>query len=649
MSRLNRQLPLHLLLALLLPMSAVTAHAKNISVQTTPSQTEMPGDKTNFFAANDLWHQYENTPGFQEALDEIGISYKNLINPQYASVYNASDVNNPLFWLSRTLRIYGQSEQGRYEIPVSELHEVGRNRTTSHARNNYFLTHVWGKKGESVTLRPGPIPENVLCSAAIDPNYDDLGAPTNIVNLQGEKNSTYTFSQDALLTLGCMDQTKTMANVDKSIVVEVVNGGTWHPLFIFGLNSRQEWRDQAITPTPSGYNFLFDGRARLVAPAAKAKASVNNNILQTLRDSLLRTITYDKLNGLDGSTWLHQPSRGLLFATYNSCCWATGGQGLTGIGFSNTIPQKSEWGEWHEYGHHYQLGWSWSGLTEITVNLYSLAACYTTLGDTDVKNCHTSSGLTGFIWDQQAIGTLLTSGKTWNFDTEDVFRRASLFGEIMTSWPQLFPQLGKAYREVNQADPASVDSSQEKIDWFVTNTSRIAGYNLLKYYQQWGVKYSQNAVNAVTALNLPQPNKVSKTYTASLKSSQPATLTIKPTENNYNVAFVTNAPKAGPTTLIWAEKGESSLYAQVVDDRNRAFIVKLRATTSHGSCSGYYTMNSAASCVSGDDTYLKVSWHPEDNLLLPQGSFKGVSHLIAQDWHNAEWTANVNINLEITK
>jgi len=86
-----------------------------------------------------------------------------------------------------------------------------------------------------------------------------------------------------------------------------------------------------------------------------------------------------------------------------------------------------------------------------------------------------------------------------------------------------------------------------------------------------------------------------------------------------------------------------------VDDRNRAFIVKLRATTSHGSCSGYYTMNSAASCVSGDDTYLKVSWHPEDNPLLPQGSYKGVSHLIAQDWHNTEWTANVNIDLLITK
>jgi len=643
---LNRQ-P-HLLIALLLSTSVVTVHAKDISVQTPLSQAKISGDKTNSLTSNDLWPKYENSPGFQEALDELGISYDNLINPQYASVYNASDVNNPLFWLSRTLRTYGQSEQGRYEIPVTEVHANGRNRTTSHGRNSYFLTHVWGKKGESVTLRPDYIPENVQCSAAIDPNYDDLGAPTNTVNLKGEQVNTYTFSQDALLILGCQDQTTTMTNVDKSVGIEVINGGKRHPLFIFGLNSRQEWSEQAINSTPSGYTFFFDGRTRLVAPNSKAKAAVNSNILQTLRESLLRTITYDKLNGLDGSTWLHQPSRGLLFATYNSCCWANGGQGLTGIGFSNTIPQKSEWGDWHEYGHHSQLGWSWGGLTEVTVNLYSLAACYTTRGDVDIKNCHTNAGLTGFIWDQQAIGTLLNSGKRWNFESENGFRRATLFGELMTSWPQLFPQLGKAYREVNQTNPASVDSSQEKIDWFVANTSRIVGHNLLNYFQQWGVTYSPNAVNAVTALSLPQPNKVSKTYTASLKGNQPASLIIEPVEQNYNVAFVTNTPKAGPTTLVWAEKGESPIYAQVMDDRNRAFIVKLRATTSHGGC-GLYTINSAASCSSGDNAYLTVSWHAEDNPLLPQGSYKGVSHLIAQDWHKTEWTANVNIDLSITK
>jgi len=633
MFNLKRHLLPHLLYALILSISAFTAHAESISVQTSP---------------NDLWQQYENNPGFNEALDELGITYENLINPQYSSDYNVSDINAPLFWLSRTLTIYSQAAQGYYKIPVTEVHAAGRDRTTSHGRNSYFLTHIWGQKGESVTLRPDHIPENVLCSAAIDPNYDDLGAPINIIDLKAGQNNTYTFSQNALLILGCQDQTKKMSNVDRYIGIDIVKGGTWHPLFIFGLNSRKEWSKQATTPTPSGYQFFFDGRTRLVAPAAKANASVESNILQTLRESLLRTITYDKLNGLDGSTWLHEPSRGLLFATYNSCCWANGGQGLTGIGFDNFIPQKSSWGEWHEYGHHYQLGWSWNGLTEITVNLYSLAACYTTQGDVDIKKCHTNSGLEGFSWDQQAVGSLLSSGQTWHFNSENQFRRATLFGELMTSWPQLYPQLGKAYREANQTDPTSVDSSQEKLDWFVTHTSQIAGYNLLNYFQQWGVMYSDSAVNAVTALKLPQPNKVTKTYATALKDNQPASLTVESEEKNYNIAFVTNTPESGPTSLVWSEKGESSLYAQVMDNRNRAFIIKLRGRTSHGGCSSY-TLNSAATCASGDNTFLTVTWHVEDNPLLPKGSYTGVLHLIALDWHNKEWTANVNIDLSITK
>ena len=45
----------------------------------------------------------------------------------------------------------------------------------------------------------------------------------------------------------------------------------------------------------------------------------------------------------------------------------------------------------------------------------------TTLGDTDFKNCHSNEGFYGFGWDQQAVGTLLKSGHTWNFAKEDLF------------------------------------------------------------------------------------------------------------------------------------------------------------------------------------------------------------------------------------
>lgn len=595
-----------------------------------------------------MWQKYADNPGFQEALDELGINYNNLINPAYASTYDAKNVNNPLFWLYRTFTIYGDAEQGSYNIPVTEVHADGRARTTSDGRNSYFLTHSWGKKDERITLRSGDIPPNVSCYAAIDPYYEDLGSPINSHSLSANSETTYTFSQNGLLVLGCMDKTKKMENVDKLISVDIVSGGTYHPLFIFGLNSQAEWNSQARATTPSGYHFMFDGRVRYVASHEIAKNTANNTLLQTLRQSLLRTITYDKLNGLDGSDWLNQPSRGLFFVTYQNCCWADVSQGLTGIGFAKTIPETPTWGDWHEYGHHYQMGWSWGGLTEITVNLYSLAACYTTLGDTDVKNCHTNSGLKGFTWDQQSVGTLLNNAQTWDFNKENQFRRATFFAELMTSWPELYPALGKAYRKVNQENPTLVNTSQKKIDWFTLNASKIAGVNLNPYFQQWNIPLSAEASTAIDALKLPQPPKMTQTFTTGLTESTPAELKIPYEGDRKNIAFITNAAKAGPTSLVWTGKRDTAVYAQVADSRNRVFIVKLRGKTSHGSCANF-AINAAVNCAVGNSAFMNVSYKAEDNPLLPEGSYTGVLHLIARDWYHPDWTANVNVDLSIHK
>lgn len=103
---------------------------------------------------------------------------------------------------------------------------------------------------------------------------------------------------------------------------------------------------------------LMAGHASLQVRQLR-KNSATKNIEQTLRQSLLRTITYDKVDGLDGSSWLHQPSRGLLFVSYQSCCWANSGQGLIGVGGDSSIPETPSWLDWHEYGHQFQMGWSW--------------------------------------------------------------------------------------------------------------------------------------------------------------------------------------------------------------------------------------------------------------------------------------------------
>lgn len=216
------------------------------------------------------WEDWQDNQGFNEALEELGMNYNNVINPVYTSEYDTRNVNSPLFWLNRTLTIYRDSEQGHYQIPVSEVHADGRARTAGKGRHSYFLTHTWGKKDESVTLRLGDVPQNVFCSASIDPNYEHLVGPIDTVVLNANGETTYTFSQDALLVVGCQDQTKKMENVDQFVSVDVIEGGTYHPLFIFGLHDKAEWKRQAEAATPSGYHLcLMDGYALLPIKALR--------------------------------------------------------------------------------------------------------------------------------------------------------------------------------------------------------------------------------------------------------------------------------------------------------------------------------------------------------------------------------------------
>ncbi|WP_071888985.1 M60 family metallopeptidase [Enterobacter cloacae] len=209
-----------------------------------------------------------------------------------------------------------------------------------------------------------------------------------------------------------------------------------HPLFVFGLNTKEEWKALSQQSTPTGQTLLFDGRSRYVVNNSTAKASQNTNVLQMLREQLSYVMDYDKVNGLDGSSYLHQPLRGLNFGIFNSCCWSQGGAGRIGIGFGNSLPTETSWGHWHEYGHQNQMTWAWNGLTEVTNNIMSLSAFRLLRGEVTDKSCHENLYYNNFSWDQQAVGSFLNSGETHQFDTDtDVFRKLMMFAQLKHRGP----------------------------------------------------------------------------------------------------------------------------------------------------------------------------------------------------------------------
>ncbi|HEO9045275.1 TPA: hypothetical protein QIF36_003465 [Enterobacter kobei] len=598
------------------------------------------------------WERWQDNQAFNEALDELGMSYQLLSEDPQKTLSRSADPTDVLYWQKRTMQIYGDADKNIYYIPAVEDHDEARARTGFTGRNAYFNTYYYGEQGDTFTLTTTSQPDDVVCYAGLENQYSGTISTKYQVQLNANHSTEYTLSENGLMLLACWDKSGTYSHMDTLVRVDVTSTtAKKHPLFVFGLNTKEEWKALSQQSTPTGQTLLFDGRSRYVVNNSTAKASLNTNVLQMLREQLSYVMDYDRVNRLDGSSYLHQPLRGLNFGIFNSCCWSQGGAGRIGIGFGNSLPTETSWGHWHEYGHQNQMTWAWDGLTEVTNNIMSVSACRVLRGEVTDKSCHENLYYNNFSWDQQAVGSFLNSGETHQFDTDnDVFRKLMMFTQLKTSWPDLFAYIGKAYRETyNEGKGKSlVATNQQKIDFFVINASKAAGHDLREFFTRWGLGYSADADSQIAALKLPQPNKVTKTFTSSLNGSSPITIEVPAEDNTVNIAFVTNTPKAGPTSLVWVEDGETPLYAQVVDSRNRSFIVKLRGQNSHGGCN-IHSVNTAVNCNSGTSAYLRVAYKAEDNPHLPQGSYTGVLHLIARDWHNTGWTANVNVDLSIVK
>ena len=626
-------------------------------VPATPSTGDVEIDSKGALILDTWWANYQFSNGFKEAIAQLGLTIEQMTENYQEMDARAKNPNDPLFWLKRTLEIYPANYADRYNIPVTESNTVMRKRTTSYDRNNYFLTREYGKTGEAITIKAGTIPAGVMCYAAMDGDMALFKGTGSEKPLLSDGTTPYVLPHDGILLLGCKDTNSHMKNLDTVVPMQILSGGSQrHPLFIFGINSQRDWADFSRNGAPSGYGVFFDGRSRYAASRQRLAVSADINILKTLRENLMRTLTYDKLNGLDGSSDLHQPARAPFMTSYDACCWAGSTAGRVAVGRYSAIPDIGNWATWHEYGHHYQMGWSWDRLIEVSVNLYSLAACYTEWGYGALNTCYQQSESMGFSWDQQAVGNVIKAGQRWDINAQkEHFRRLSMFGQLLASYPDLFPALGKAYREAYNrgANKAELDEAQEKTDWFAINASRLSGVDLRAFFDLWTLPYSTAAGGQIAAMKLPQPAQPVATYEAALThtGSTPTTTKLR-IENNADrqgIGFVANSEKVGPRTLVWSGERESKLHTQVVDTQNRAFTVTLRGKRSMGGCSGH-AVNTAAVCGSSDaGIHLSVSYHPEDNAHLPAGDYNGTLPLIAAAWRNPAWTANVNIPLTISK
>lgn len=291
--------------------------------------------------------------------------------------------------------------------------------------------------------------------------------------------------------------------------IKFISGMRPIPYYQLGKTTQTDWVKMVdnINNVP---DVQLEGYKTIITfSLANAKMFKNENQELLIRKADRVIAIEDSISGLFGTNPIDQPNiykylmtesdhPGYYMAATYYRTWYRNTDAVSAILKADNLT----WGPWHELGHmHQQASWTWSELTEVTVNIYSIA----------VENAF---GI---------IPTRLTSQGEWNNTTAYLAKPDSernFNGSNTSVWTRLcmFQQLKLAFgenfyhdlhrqarREVNR--PNNTDG---RMRWFMLKACNISGKNLTNFFQKWGMKLSTQAATDVVfteiaALGLPDP------------------------------------------------------------------------------------------------------------------------------------------------
>ncbi|WP_254489494.1 putative mucin/carbohydrate-binding domain-containing protein [Bacillus thuringiensis] len=290
------------------------------------------------------------------------------------------------------------------------------------------------------------------------------------------------------------------------VVAKVKKGGTPNPLFILGKHTTKDWK-RMLAENPDPYAIEMKGENSLLTmhPETVAEHLKQEDPAALLKkhDEIINI--EHKISGLskDGAGVANQGKHSIhfvedwytdnyMYATYYRTAYSKGN--LESVLNLEELTNDG-WGPWHEVGHqHQQDTWLWDGLGEVTVNIYSLAV-QTTFG---YKTRLEQEGR------YEAAFAYL--GKPDAQEKMDVFEKLVMFWQLYLAYgDQFYPNLHQMYRLLH--DTELPKSDEEKKQMFIYMTSKVAGQNLIPFFDKWGLIANDATREKIEKLNLPKLEK----------------------------------------------------------------------------------------------------------------------------------------------
>ncbi|KAB7640325.1 putative mucin/carbohydrate-binding domain-containing protein [Bacillus sp. B3-WWTP-C-10-D-3] len=290
------------------------------------------------------------------------------------------------------------------------------------------------------------------------------------------------------------------------VVAKVKKGGTPNPLFILGKHTTKDWK-RMLAENPDPYAIEMKGENSLLTmhPETVAEHLKQEDPAALLKkhDEIINI--EHKISGLskDGAGVANQGKHSIhfvedwytddyMYATYYRTAYSKGN--LESVLNLEELTNDG-WGPWHEVGHqHQQETWLWDGLGEVTVNIYSLAV-QTTFGHK-----------TRLEQEGRYEAAFAYLGKPDAQEKMNEFEKLVMFWQLHLAYgDQFYPNLHQMYRLLH--DTELPKSDEEKKQMFIYMTSKVAGQNLIPFFDKWGLSANDATREKIEKLNLPKLEK----------------------------------------------------------------------------------------------------------------------------------------------
>ncbi len=289
------------------------------------------------------------------------------------------------------------------------------------------------------------------------------------------------------------------------IKVTVNEGGSPIPYFQLNKTTVAEW-EQMLVEYPDSYAVeLKSDRALITVTYADAKKFLGGKdpaVLLKKYDEAIRIS--DDFSGLSvKNTAPNKLDKHYIhFVEVDMSAWMFATSYRTG--YSHAAVQylldvdsftKEAWGVWHEQGHVRQMNrWNWSGLAEVTNNLFTLQI--------QTKFGNQSALETSDIYSK--VATYLNQPtRDYNAETDPLLKVAMFWQLKLAYGESFYPELHKIYRDMGDSGISYYATDAQKIEMFITVSSRVAKQNLIPFYEKWGLIVTPETRQKVEALGLP--------------------------------------------------------------------------------------------------------------------------------------------------